>query len=145
MYSMVKRVSVFALALLTLVMGVVVPFRRATAMTTYNNATNATLTSSINSDGRLQALLTATGIKNKTTQIKVKLYVEKRILGIFWSKVDIGYPDNTWTDSTTSYLYSYSFSTNLPSNGTYRVTVEFTFSGTGGADDIINCTDTITY
>ena len=36
MYSMVKRVSVFALALLTLVMGVVVPFRRAEAATTYN-------------------------------------------------------------------------------------------------------------
>ena len=145
MYSMVKRVSVFALALLTLVMGIVVPFRRAEAATTYNNTIQATLNCSIGTNGKLNAVLGVTGIKGKTTHVSVALYVEKRILGVFWSKVDIGCDNNTWTDSYYGYSYDNTFRTDISSSGTYRVTVTYTVSGSGGSDDIITMTDIVTY
>ena len=145
MYSMVKRVSVFALALLTFVMGVVVPYRRAEAATTYNNATYTSAICNIDSSGHLDVGLTVSGIKGITTKISVELYVEKRILGVFWSRVNIGYPNNTWTDSNTGINYNNTFSTNLSSNGTYRVTVTFIVSGSGGSDDTIVQTPTCSY
>ena len=145
MKSIFTRTAYFALALLTLVMGLIVPLRKAEAATTYNNTTNATLNCSVNTSGLLQVSMSVTGIKGKTSGIAVELYVEKRILGIFWKKVDIGCPNNIWTDSTTNYYYSHVFSHSLTSTGTYRVTVTYTVSGSGGADDVIPMTDTVTY
>ena len=145
MYSMVKRVSVFALALLTLVMGVVVPAKRATAATLYNNTSSANLTVNIDSNGKLFAYLSVVGINGQTKKIEVSLYVEKKILGLFWSRVDIDNDDDTWYDSSTSYYYSNTFSHNFSSTGTYRVTVTYTVSGTGGPNDVITKTATATY
>ena len=145
MYSIFKRITVFALMLLMLIMGTFVLYRKVEAATMYYNTSAALLNCSVNSNGLLEATLSVTGIKNRTTHISVELYVEKKILGLFWSRINIGYPDNIWTDSTTNYLYSNIFTTSLPSEGTYRVTVTFTVSGTGGANDVIVKTNTISY
>ena len=139
------RISVFALAVLLLAMSIYVPLNKAAAATTYNNTTNTGLTCSISSAGRLTANLLVTGIKGRTTRIQAELYVEKRFLLVFWSRVAIGYPNDLWTDSVNSYNYSNTFSTDLSSTGTYRVTVTYTVSGTGGADDIITMTQIETY
>lgn len=111
---------------------------------TYNNTTYANISCSIE-NGRLQTALSVTGIKGVTTRIKAELYVEKRVLGIIWTRVDIGYTNNVWIDSTTSYIYSNIFTHTLESTGTYRVTVTFTVSGSGGSDDVIVKTNTLTY
>lgn len=145
MYSMVKRVSVFALALLTLVMGVVVPLRKAEAAIMYNNTTSASVLCDVDANGQLAAVLSVSGIKNKTTSISVELYVEKRVLGVIWSRVNIGYPNNIWTDSSLGTNYNNTFTTNLRSTGTYRVTVTFTVSGSGGSDDTIVITSIVSY
>lgn len=145
MYTLTKKVTVFALALLMLVMSVLVPMKKAEAAMMYNNTYDADLFCTINSSGQLQASLSVTGYKSKTTHISVELYVEKKVLGLFWSRVDIGYTNNVWTDSTTNYRYSNSFTTNLSSTGTYRVTVTYTVSGTGGVSDIIVKTSTVSY
>ena len=145
MNNKLTRAAYFALALLTLVMGVIVPLRKAEAATTYNNTTFTNLTCSVSSAGVLSANMTVTGIKGTTSGIAVELYVQKRILGLFWKKVDIGCPNNIWTDSTTSTTYSHVFTHTLTSTGTYRVTVTYTVSGSGGADDVITMTDTVTY
>lgn len=139
------RISVFALAVLLLAMSIYVPLNKAAAATTYNNTANADLTCSISSNGRLTSNLSVTGIKGTTTRIQAELYVEKRFLLVFWSRVAIGYPNDLWTDSVNSYNYSNTFWTDLSSTGTYRVTVTYTVSGTGGADDIITKTQTQTY
>lgn len=133
------------LAVLTLVMSIFVPLNKASAATTYNNTNRANLYASVSSNGRLSASLSVLGIKGITTKIEVSLYVEKRILGLFWSRVDIGCDDNVWEDSTTNYYYNNTFSCDLSSTGTYRVTVTYTVSGTGGASDVITKTDTVTY
>lgn len=142
---MTKKGTLLMLAMLTLVMSIFVPLNKASAATTYNNTTKATLSASIESTGCLSASLYVMGIKGKTTSIDVSLYVEKRILGVFWSRIDIGCTNNIWHDSTTNYYYTHIFSHNLNSTGTYRVTVTYTVSGTGGSSDVITLTDTVTY
>ena len=56
------------------------------------------------------------------TRVDVTAYVEKRTLLLFWNKVDIGLPNNEWTDTCYGLAGSASFSTQLPASGTYRVT-----------------------
>ncbi|MBQ1520268.1 MAG: hypothetical protein IIZ56_02200 [Clostridia bacterium] len=145
MKSKVKRFCTLALTLLLLAMSIAVPIKKASAAITYNNVNQAKLECSVSSSGQLSADLLVTGIKGKTTRIEVELYVEKRFLLVFWSRVDIGYPNNVWTDAVNAVNYSHTFTTNLSSTGTYRTTVTYTVSGTGGSDDVITLTDTVTY
>lgn len=145
MNTMTKRGTMFALALLMLVMSIFVPQNTAKAAMMYNNTNSASMLVSINTSGMLSAKLNVMGMNGKTTRIETSLYVEKKILGLFWTRVDIGYSDNTWHDTTTNYYYSHTFSCNLNSTGTYRVTVTYTVSGNGGNNDVITITDTATY
>ena len=145
MNTVSKRCTTLILALLMLVMGIYVPFKKAEAAMLYYNTTDAFLSASVNSSGYLQAWMTVTGKSGKTTLIEADLYVEKRILGVFWKRVEIGYNNNVWHDSTTSYSYSNSFGYNLNSTGTYRVTVTYTVSGTGGPADVITLSEIVTY
>ena len=145
MNTWTKRGTLLILAALMLVVGMMIPYRDAEAAMTYNNTLSANISCAVDSSGCLQASLAVSGIKGKTTRIKAELYVEKRVLGMFWSRVDIGYNNNIWEDSTTNHTYYNTFNTDLPSNGTYRTTVTFTVSGSGGTDDIIVKTSTITY
>lgn len=133
------------LALLLLAMSIAVPFTKASAAITYNNTFDTDLQCSVNSNGKLSADLTVTGIKGKTNRIEVELYVEKRFLLVFWTKVDIGYPNNVWTDAVNAVNYSHTFTTNLNSTGTYRTTVTYTVSGSGGTADVITKTATVNY
>lgn len=145
MKSKAKRFCTLSLTLLLLVMSIAVPIKKASAAITYNNTYSATQSSSVNSNGKLSTQLSVTGIKGTTQRIETELYVEKRILLVFWSRVDIGCPNNVWTDAVNSYLYSNTFTHDLTSTGTYRVTVTYTVSGTGGTDDVITITKTVTY
>lgn len=145
MNTMIKRGTMFALAFLMLVTSMLVPIRKAKAATAYYNTASASLNCNINSSGHLTASMSVTGYKGVTTKISVELYIEKKILGIFWTRVDIGCTDNIWKDSKTGFSYSNTFPFDLTSGGTYRVTATYTVSGTGGTDDIIVRTDTATY
>ena len=133
MKKTVKRSIALALSLLTLLVFFAVPASKVSAATTYNNTISASLSCNVDSAGCLYSYLSVAG-KSGTTRISVELYVDKQILGLFWSRVDIGCPNNIWTDYTTKNCYSNSFSTGLPSHGTFRVTVTYTVSGSGGAD-----------
>ena len=64
----------------------------------------------------------ATGANSGVTRVDVTAYVEKRTLLLFWNKVDIGLPNNEWTDTCYGLYGSAYFSAQLPSSGTYRVT-----------------------
>ena len=145
MKPITKRFLTLSLTLLLLVMSIYVPLYKASAAITYNNTTSATLNCSIDSSGRLSAALSVVGKLGKTSRIGVELYVEKKVLLVFWKKVDIGCPNNIWTDSVNATNYSNTFQTDLSSTGTYRTTVTYTVSGSGGADDVITLTDTKTY
>ncbi|MBQ1684148.1 MAG: hypothetical protein II072_01390 [Clostridia bacterium] len=140
-----KRFCTVVLTLVLLVMSIYVPLHKASAAITYNNTLSATLNCSVSSTGRLNANMLVTGMSGITKTIQIELYVEKRFLLVFWSRVDIGFPNNVWTDSVNGFLYNNAFHTDLSSTGTYRTTVTYTVSGIGGADDVITMTDTVTY
>ncbi|MCR5610726.1 MAG: hypothetical protein K6F68_02715 [Clostridiales bacterium] len=145
MISSKKRILCMILLLCTVFVGMAGYHRRANAAVTLHNTAVASIDCGINSSGKLSALLSVYGIKNVTTLIEADLYVEKRILGIFWTRVDIGYTNNVWHDSVTGYIYTNSFDHQLSTTGTYRVTVTYTVSGTGGSPDVITMTETKTY
>ncbi|MBO4878744.1 MAG: hypothetical protein J5544_00635 [Clostridia bacterium] len=145
MKTITKRSFTLAMTMLLLVMSILVPLEKASAATTYNNTLRSSLTCDVDSNGELSATMSVNGKSGITTHIGVELYIEKKILGIFWSRVDIGCENNIWTDSTNSYKYNHVFTTQLNSTGTYRVTATYTVSGSGGSDDIITKTDTVTY
>ena len=78
------------------------------------------------------------------TSAEIHTYVERRVLGIFWFKVDNGQPDKTWVDTSTAKVYTKNYTLSLTQTGTYRVTAEYTFYGSSGSESI-TMQKTVTY
>ena len=107
-------------------------------MPCWSNGTECTMVFEISNTGLAVAQVTFTGIPGVTTQVRSEMYIQKRVLGIFWKKVDIGVEDNIWVDVTTEDMYFFTHSVQLEDTGTYRAVFELTFSGTGGTDDVVS-------
>lgn len=103
----------------------------------YNNVITANSTATISSSGVMTVENIYTGFQSVTTKAVITTYIEKKVLGLFWSRVDIGQTDDEWVDTIYSYEYSGSHSVQLEKTGTYRVTVEFVIYGSGGSADTI--------
>ncbi len=106
-------------------------------MPLYNNTVSANTTMSISSSGKMTISYNLIGISSKTTKIVITTYIEKKKLGLFWSRVDNGQPDKQWVTTINSFKYTGSRSYQLSSSGTYRVTVKYKVYGSGGAADEI--------
>ena len=106
-------------------------------MPLYNNVSSANSTMSINSNGKMTITYRYTGYSSTTTKAVITTYIQKRVLGLFWTKVDIGESDNQWVDTITNYKYSGSRTFQLSASGTYRVTIVYKIYGTGGSADTI--------
>ena len=65
----------------------------------YNNTLSARTTISISSTGELSVVNAYHGYQGVTTRAVITTYVEKRVLGIFWTRVDIGTTDDQWVDT----------------------------------------------
>ena len=85
------------------------------------------------------------GKESAFTSITVETYIQKKTLGLFWTKVDNGEANNTWVDTSTALSGTFTHSLQLENTGEYRAVFKITFSGTGGADDVIEKTLTYTY
>lgn len=103
----------------------------------YNNVISADTVVSISSSGVAKVTNSYTGASSVTSKAVITTYIEKRTLGIFWSRVDIGQTNDEWVDTIYNYKYSGSHSVQLSSTGTYRVTVEYVIYGSGGSADTI--------
>ncbi len=103
----------------------------------YNNVSNATANLSISSSGKMTINYSYVGSSGVTTKAVITTYIEKRTLGLFWTRVDIGTTNNQWVDTIKNYRYSGSRTYQLSSTGTYRVTVIYKIYGSGGAADEI--------
>ena len=66
--------------------------------TRYNNTVMASSVASISESGLLTVDNQFQGIRGKTTKGEITTYVEKKTLGLFWTRVDIGQPNNQWVD-----------------------------------------------
>ena len=91
----------------------------------------------VNSSGLAQVYVAYEGNATSFTDITVKTYIQKRSLGLVWTKVDNGESDKTWVDTSTSQTGTFVHDLQLDSTGTYRAVFKITFSGTGAADDVI--------
>lgn len=103
----------------------------------YNNVITADSVATISSTGRLTVRNSYDGEKGVTTKAVITTCVEKKVLGLFWTKVDIGTTDNNWVDTIYGHVYTGSHSVQLSSEGTYRITVNYVIYGSGGAADEI--------
>lgn len=108
-------------------------------MPCYNNVSSATANLSINSSGKMTITYQYYGSPSVTTKAVITTYIEKRTLGLFWSRVDIGTTNDEWVDTKYEYSYNGSRTYQLSSTGTYRVTVIYKIYGTGGSADEIEC------
>lgn len=103
----------------------------------YNNVVTVSSTATISSSGVMTIDNMYSGFQSVTTKAVITTYIEKKTLGLFWRRVDIGQTDNEWVDTIYNYKYSGSHSHQLESTGTYRVTVKYVIYGSGGSADTI--------
>lgn len=124
-------------------------FLTATASTgvtpRYNNTSSTTTNFGISASGKASIGAGYSAYRDYFEAATVTSYIEKRTLGIFWTKVDIGMPNNEWVDTSTEYVDSFGHEIYLNSTGTYRATVVYEISGTGGATDVIEYEQERTY
>lgn len=111
----------------------------------YNNTISVQTTATISNSGLLVVRHRLNGIQGVTARTEITTYVEKKVLGLFWSRVDIGTDDNAWHIHIGSYTYDGTRQCQLSSTGTYRITSVYVVTGTGGAADEITSTYQITY
>ena len=100
-----------------------------------NNAATVSTNMSINSSGKMTITYNVAGYSSLTTKIVITTYIEKRTLGLFWTRVDNGQTDDQWVDTIKDYKYNGVRNYNLSSSGTYRVTVAYKIYGSGGSAD----------
>ncbi len=102
-----------------------------------NNGSYASPSFSITSSGKAIVGIDYVGISGTTTKVTSTIYLQKKILGLFWTTVDIGTANDQWVDSSTNYKGNFYHSFQLESTGTYRAVFKVVFSGSGGPDDVI--------
>ena len=115
-------------------------FVSASDISLYNNNTMTTTTDfSITETGEAIVYVDFTGYSGVTTGATINITIEKRSFLFFWNDVV--------TETITVYTYRYDneFYYQLEDKGTYRCTVEYIVSGSGGADDVLTFEDTATY
>ena len=71
------------------------------------------------------------------TNATIETYIQKRTLGLIWTKVDNGEIDKTWIDTSTAEYDYFVHHLQLEDTGTYRAVFKITFSGTGAEDDVV--------
>jgi len=106
----------------------------------FNNNTATTRTAfSITDAGEAQVYVDYEGYPGITTGATICIKIEKRNLLIFWNEVvnDVYYFREV--------SYANTFVYQLEKTGTYRCTVDYLVSGTGGTDDEFTFQDTATY
>ena len=104
-----------------------------------NNTIQTDTTFSIFNDGVAIVYIGYEGYPNVATGATITITIEKRNLLFFWSDVV------SETITVSGIRYSNELTYQLDSTGTYRCTIEYVVSGTGGADDVITFEDTKSY
>ena len=82
-----------------------VAFAASPYETRFNNTVTAISAASISDDGVLTVTNMYQGIKGTTTKGEITTYIEKKILGLYWMRVNIGQPNNQWLDVVYNYSY----------------------------------------
>lgn len=103
----------------------------------YNNVESVSSSAVVSSSGLMTVTNNYSANSSILTKVVITTYIEKRTLGLFWSRVDIGQNNDEWVDTIYSDSYFGSHSHQLTKTGTYRATVEYIFYGSGGSADSV--------
>lgn len=146
---MIKRLTSIISVILALCL-FVVPLSPISAaeediMPRYNNVSNVTASVGINDSGKLSITYKYSGSPEITTKAVITTYIEKKFLGLFWRRVDIGTTNDEWVDTINDYMYVGTRTHQLSSSGTYRVTIIYKIYGSGGSADEIELQKTDSY
>ena len=116
------------------------PMVSASDRTLFDYNTSSVYTNfSISDTGEAHVIVDYTGFPGVTTGATVRIKIEKRNLLVFWTEVIVDIHYFREASHAETFVYQ------LEKSGTYRCTVEYLISGTGGADDEIVFQDTATY
>ena len=145
MFEKRRSLFCFLIAVILMISVSTSGFAASLCETRYNNTVMASSVASISESGLLTVANQYQGIRGKTTKGEITTYIEKKILGLFWTQVNIGEPNNQWIDVVYNYMYFGNHTFQLSSHGTYRITVVYVISGSGGDPDTITQRITKTY
>lgn len=134
---MTKRILCFAVMCMVLLSSVSFIANADEIMPRYNNVSSVSSYAEISSSGVITITNKFSSSASVFTKAVITTYVERKTLGLFWSKVDIGQTNDEWVDTIYTNVYSGTHSHQLEKTGTYRVTVEYVIYGSGGAADTI--------
>ena len=135
-----KRKFCLIFAILFTLSALFSPSVLASDVSLFNNNTASTATRfTISDTGEARIYVDYRGYPNVTTGATITVKIEKRNLLVFWNEVvnDVYY----FREASHAETFVYQ----LEKTGTYRCTVDYLISGTGGADDEITFQDTATY
>lgn len=135
--------KLFSIALITvLILAFALPtFANGNNITPYfNNTATAEMTFVIDNNGLATVNYTCMGYRGVTKKIVVNTVIEKQN-GSSWVTV----ANASWTDQSTVYYCTNYHTVQLTQRGTYKATVTYTVSGSGGSTDVITRTLQYTY
>ena len=132
-----KKIVSITLCAVIMVLVFATAVSAAEATPYYNNFNSAMINFRIE-DGIATATVDYSGLLGITSKVTIKCTIEKRSFLFFWSDV---YEHKIVTlNGSGTEIFEYQVSP-----GTYRATIECTFSGTGGADDVVTKQLTASY
>ena len=140
-----KRRILSVFMLIIILSTIVLTVAAASVQPRLNNTAGTSTNFTITTAGKATISAVYNGYRGVTTGATITSYIEKRTLGLFWAKVDIGQPNNEWVDVSTDYYDAFGHEFWLEDKGTYRATVVYEISGTGGATDVIDYEQERTY
>ena len=104
----------------------------------YNNTSVEHTGFNIDSNGLASVTISYIGYKGVTTSAKIEIEIKKRgFLGLSWSTVDIGEPNNIKIYVFNEYTATSQYTVQLNSKGTYKAIIKYTIYGSGGEPDVI--------
>ena len=106
-------------------------------MPRYNNIIQTESSFTVDASGEGEVYASYTGYTGVTESVTIKIKIQKKTLGLIWSKVDIGTENNEINITSTNVKDSFIYAVQLNSTGNYRAVITYTVSGSGGADDTI--------
>ena len=104
----------------------------------YNNVGRVGISFNITPSGLACVGVTYTGAEGLLREAKCEIYLEKRFLGLFWNRVDIGVTDDVWVDYLNSVTGNFYHEFQLSDTGTYRAVFKVTFYGNNGMNDVVD-------
>ena len=135
---MKRKLSLILLVMMIFTM-IFATYVSAEVMPRYNNTLYTGTDFAITDDGRALVAVSCDGYTGVTTRITVSIRIEKRSFLLFWNEVVV----DSHTVRATSIFETYEYQ--LSDKGTYRCTVTYSVSGSGGEDDTIMQEFTDTY